>query len=98
MYKSVFKKYLSVLTLVVVVGFLSMTLLQAFLATDVLAEEKRQLLQENAQSIAHHTAMSVEATPTAEGGLESLPKATPSLFTIHYSLKTPFRNRKGVFY
>ncbi|MBQ9860504.1 MAG: HAMP domain-containing histidine kinase [Clostridia bacterium] len=69
MYKSVFKKYLTVLTLVVVIGFLSMTLLQAFLATGVLAEEKRQLLQENAQNIAHHTAMSASAVPTKDGSI-----------------------------
>jgi len=69
MYKSVFTKYLSVVTLVVVVGFLAMTLLQAFLSADALAEEKRQLLQENAYSIAHHTEVVATATETVKGEL-----------------------------
>ncbi len=58
MYKSVFSKYLSVISLVVVLGFLSMTLLQIFLTADALAKEKKTLLQNNAENIAGYTAMS----------------------------------------
>ena len=44
MYKSVFSKYLSVISLVVVLGFLAMTLFQVFLTSKALAEDKRDLL------------------------------------------------------
>jgi signal transduction histidine kinase len=59
MYKSVFSKYLSVISLVVVLGFLAMTLFQVFLTSNALAEDKRELLLENAENIALHTAASV---------------------------------------
>lgn len=59
MYKSIFSKYLSVISLVVVLGFLAMTLFQVFLASNALAEDKRELLLENAENIAEHTASSV---------------------------------------
>ena len=50
MYKSVFSKYLSVISLVVVLGFLAMTMFQVFLTSKALAEDKRELLLENADS------------------------------------------------
>ncbi|MBE6807172.1 MAG: sensor histidine kinase [Ruminococcaceae bacterium] len=52
MFKSVFSKYLLVISLVVIFGFLSMTLLQIFLTADALAEEKESLLSENVQNVA----------------------------------------------
>ena len=52
MFKSVFSKYLLVISLVVTAGFLSMTVLQIFLTANALAEEKKTLLSENASSIA----------------------------------------------
>lgn len=58
MYKSVFSKYLSVISLVVMLGFLSMTLLQIFLTADALAKDKRELLLKNAENIAGYTALS----------------------------------------
>ncbi|MBQ4332646.1 MAG: HAMP domain-containing histidine kinase [Clostridia bacterium] len=66
MYKSVFSKYLSIISAVVIVGFLAMTLLQVIFTTTALAGEKKELLMENAQSIAHHTALSATATPTRD--------------------------------
>lgn len=61
MYKSVFSKYLSIISAVVVVGFLMMTLMQVLLASKSLADQKKDLLEENVVNIAEHTALS--ATP-----------------------------------
>ena len=69
MYKSVFTKYLTVVTLVIVVGFLSMTLLQIFLSTNALARDKQELLQENAENIARHTMMAATETKMNNGEL-----------------------------
>ena len=66
MYKSIFSKYLSIISAIVIVGFLAMTLLQIFFTTTAMAEEKREMLSENAWSIAHHTALSATAVPTAD--------------------------------
>ena len=60
MYKSVFSKYLSLISLVVVLGFLAMMLLQVFLTANALSGEKKELLLENAESIARHTASSAD--------------------------------------
>ena len=62
MYKSVFSKYLSIISLVVVLGFLAMMLFQLFLTANALAGEKKELLLENAESIARHTASSADLT------------------------------------
>ena len=62
MYKSVFSKYLSLISLVVVLGFLSMTVLQIFLTADALAKDKKELLLKNAENIAEYTAMSSTVT------------------------------------
>ena len=62
MFKSVFSKYLSIISLVVLVGFLAMTLMQTVLTANALAEDKQVLLTENAENIARHTALSATAT------------------------------------
>ena len=67
MYKSIFSKYLSIISLVVVLGFLAMTMFQVFLSANAMAEDKRSLLLENAQSIARHTASSAEAMRGKDG-------------------------------
>ena len=67
MYKSVFSKYLSIISLVVVLGFLAMTLFQVFLTSKALAEDKRELLLENAENIAQHTASSVRVSYNPDG-------------------------------
>ena len=67
MYKSIFSKYLSIISLVVVLGFLAMTMFQVFLTANAMADDKRQLLLENAQSIARHTASSAEAIRGMDG-------------------------------
>ncbi len=56
MFKSVFSKYYTVVTAIVVSCFLVMTGLQVLLFTRSVAEEKRMLLVDNAASIARHTA------------------------------------------
>lgn len=55
MYKSVFTKYFSIISLIIAVSFLMMSLLQAVLFTRSISEEKRELLLENAENIANHT-------------------------------------------
>ena len=62
MFKSVFSKYLSIISLVVLVGFMAMTLMQTVLTANALADEKKLLLTENVENIAHHTALSATAT------------------------------------
>lgn len=62
MFKSVFSKYLSIISLVVLVGFLSMTLMQTVLTAKALADEKKTLLTENVENIARHTVLSATAT------------------------------------
>ncbi len=58
MFKSVFSKYFTAISLIIVAGFLVMSGLQIVLFTRSLTEDKRALLQENADSIARHTAVS----------------------------------------
>lgn len=68
MFKSVFSKYFSVIAMVVASGFLAMTLLQILLSTQALGEEKRVLLQENAASIAEHTAIAATESHISPSG------------------------------
>ncbi len=67
MYKSIFSKYLTIISLVVVVGFLAMTTFQLFLTSNALAEDKHSLLQENAENIADFYADTAVLTGTHDG-------------------------------
>ena len=67
MYKSTFAKYLTIISLVVVLGFLAMTTFQVLLTSSTLAEDKRALLLENAQNIADYTAASADLKGQHEG-------------------------------
>lgn len=67
MYKSVFSKYLTITSLVVVLGFLTMTLFQIFLTADAMSTEKKELLLENAESVAQHTASAADALLDKDG-------------------------------
>lgn len=69
MYKSTFSKYLSIISLVMVVGFLVLTLFQVFLTANALADNKRQLLQENVESIASHTASFANVALSPDGDI-----------------------------
>lgn len=62
MFKSVFFKYMSIISSVVLIGFLAMTLMQTVLTSTALAQEKQTLLTENADNIARHTVLSATAT------------------------------------
>ncbi len=62
MFKSVYSKYLSIISSVVLIGFLAMTLMQILLTANALADDKQALLLENAQNIAHQTTLSATAT------------------------------------
>ncbi len=68
MFKSVFSKYFSILSLIIVAGFLAMGGLQILLFTRSLAENKRDLLLENAQSIAAHTVVTAVDSQIGPGG------------------------------
>ena len=68
MFKSVFFKCFSVIAAVIAGGFLAMTLLQFLLTTRFLAAEKKDLLQENAQNIAHHIVISATNSYISEKG------------------------------
>lgn len=67
MYKSTFAKYLTIISLVVVLGFLAMTTFQVLLTSSTLAEDKRALLMENAENIAEYTAASADLKGYREG-------------------------------
>ncbi len=67
MYKSVFSKYLTIISLVIVVGFMAMTMFQVVLTSNALAEQKHSLLVENAQNIAVHTANTADVMRGPDG-------------------------------
>ena len=67
MYKSVFSKYLTIISLVIVVGFMAMTMFQVVLTANALADEKHSLLVENARNIAQHTASTADVVRGPDG-------------------------------
>lgn len=69
MYKSIFTKYLSIISLVVMSGFLVLTLFQILLTANALADDKRELLLKNAESIADQTASSADVVMGRNGEL-----------------------------
>ncbi len=71
MYKSVFTKYFSVISLIIAVSFLMMSLLQAVLFTRSIAGEKRELLLENAKNIATHTERAATRSHITPSGVVS---------------------------
>ncbi len=68
MFRSVFSKYFTAISLIIVSGFLVMSGLQLVLFTRSLTEDKRALLQENAEAIAQHTAVTSIDSQIAHGG------------------------------
>ncbi len=64
-FKSVFSKYFSVISLIVAAGFLVMNGFQLLLFTDSVASDKRKLLSENAHGIADHIeTVAIDSVPT----------------------------------
>ncbi len=86
MFKSVFSKYFSIITMIIAAGFLLMTGLQVLLFTRAVAEDKRELLLENAQGISQHVEMySAKAIMDPHGNVTYLLDAdslTPFLSVI----------------
>ncbi len=86
MFKSVFSKYYTIISLIILSGFLVMSGLQIILFTRSLTEDKRVLLQENADAIAQHTV--VTALETHVGGREIV-------YVLDQERLTPFLNLMG---
>lgn len=87
MFKSVFSKYFTAISLIIVSGFLIMSGLQIVLFTRSLTEDKRALLQENAESIAQHTEVSAIESHVI-GGKEVV-------YVLDQERLTPFLNLMG---
>ncbi len=86
MFKSVFSKYYTIISLIILSGFLVMSGLQIILFTRSLTEDKRVLLQENADAIAQHTV--VTAVETHVGGREIM-------YVLDQERLNPFLNLMG---
>lgn len=87
MFKSVFSKYFTAISLIIVSGFLIMSGLQIVLFTRSLTEDKRALLQENADSIAQHTEVSaVESYVVGGQGV---------VYVLNQERLAPFLNLMG---
>ena len=68
MFKSIFSKYFTVMSLVIVVSFAAMGGMQVLFSSQYWMDEKRNLLQENARNIAQHTANSTFIAGIDENG------------------------------
>ncbi len=87
MFKSVFSKYFTAISLIIVAGFLIMSGLQIVLFTRSLTEDKRVLLQENADSIAQHTEVSAVESHVIGG--------QKVVYVLDQERLTPFLNLMG---
>ena len=87
MFKSVFSKYFTAILLIIVSGFLVMSGLQLVLFTRSLTEDKRVLLQENADSIARQTVVSAIESQVVGGG--------EVVYLLDKERLTPFLNLMG---
>lgn len=67
MFKSIFSKYFTVISIIIVVSFVAMQGAQLFLTSRYWLEEKHTVLEEHAVAIAAHTADSVVPTAGANG-------------------------------
>ena len=68
MFKSIFSKYFTVMSLVIVVSFLAMGGMQLLFSTQYWMDEKRTLLIDNADDIAKHTAVNTFQVSTDANG------------------------------
>ncbi len=81
MFKSIFSKYFTVISIIIVISFLAMQGAQLFLSSRYWLEEKHTVLEEHAVAIAEHTAGSV--TPIiAQNGV--------TVYQIEKSKLSPF--------
>lgn len=67
MFKSIFSKYYTVISLIIVVNLLAMQGVQLFLTARYWLDEKHSLLEEQATTIAQHTAQSVNSSVDENG-------------------------------
>ncbi len=87
MFKSVFSKYYTIISLIILSGFLVMSGLQIVLFTRSLTEDKRALLQENADSIAQHTVVTAVETHVVD--------AKGIVYVLDQERLNPFLNLMG---
>lgn len=80
MFKSIFSKYFTVISLIIVVSFIAMGGTQLLFSTRYWTQEKRMLLGQNAGSIASYTANN--ASVGADGDYYIQPVLIPLLQTI----------------
>ncbi len=80
MFKSIFSKYFTVISLIIVVSFIAMGGTQLLFSTRYWTQEKRMLLDQNAGSIASYTANN--ASVGADGDYYIQPLLIPLLQTI----------------
>lgn len=64
MFKSIFAKYFTVLSIIIVVSFAAMGAMQLFFSTRYWVSDKQQMLSENAQSVVKYTALNTTADYT----------------------------------
>lgn len=80
MFKSIFSKYFSVISTIIIVSFLAMQGAQLFLSSRFWLDEKHKVLKDNAQAIADHTADSALPVLTENGVVYRIQKSTLSPF------------------
>ncbi len=80
MFKSIFSKYYAVISTIIIVSLLSMQAAHLFLSSRYWLEEKHTVLQQNAQTIAAHTAENVRPIPTENGLVYEMEKTDLSPF------------------
>jgi len=83
-FKSVFSKYFSVIALVVAVSFLAMMVLQVALTAQSVSGRERELLLENAESIAQHTTITATQSHISPTG--------QVVYHLNQTLLSPFLN------
>ena len=80
MFKSIFSKYFAVVSSIIVVSFLLLQGAQLFLSSRFWLDEKHHVLQENAHTIADHTAGSAVPVLTDDGVVYRIQTSTLSSF------------------
>ena len=80
MFKSIFSKYYTVISSIIIISFLAMQGAQLFLSSRYWLDENHAVLQENAHTIAAHTAENVQPVKTPDGVVYPMDKAVLSPF------------------
>ncbi len=80
MFKSIFSKYYTVISSIIIISFLAMQGAQLFLSARYWLDENHAVLQENAYTIAAHTAENVKPVQTPDGVAYPMEKSVLSPF------------------